>query len=92
MTGNNFNLDLVNINAHTKFGKILSINYQDMEWKRKKGHNSKSLRKMTGYNPRLDFVNINAYTKFNRFYQLVLYILRGKEILTSVKGHNSVTK
>ena len=29
MTGNNHNVDLVNINAYTKFGQILSI--QDIE-------------------------------------------------------------
>ena len=33
MTGNNPNLDLVNINAHTKFGQILWIRSQDIEWK-----------------------------------------------------------
>ena len=31
MTGNNPNLDLVNINAQTKFGQILSICSQDIE-------------------------------------------------------------
>ena len=34
MTGNNPNLDLVDINAFTKFGKILSICSQDIERKR----------------------------------------------------------
>ena len=34
MTGNNPKIDLVNINAHTKFGQILSMSCQDMEWKR----------------------------------------------------------
>ena len=34
MTGNNSNLDLVNINAHTKFGQPLSICPQDTERKR----------------------------------------------------------
>ena len=31
MTGNNINpqLDLVNVNMHTKFGQILSIHFQD---------------------------------------------------------------
>ena len=29
MTANNLNLDLVNTNAHTKFGQILSISSQD---------------------------------------------------------------
>ena len=31
MTGNNPNLDLVNINVHTKIGQILSIRSQDIE-------------------------------------------------------------
>ena len=31
MTGNNFNIDLVNINAQTKFGQILFISSQDIE-------------------------------------------------------------
>ena len=33
MTGNNPNLDLVNINAYTKFGEILSFCSQDIELK-----------------------------------------------------------
>ena len=33
MTGNNPKLDLVNIDAHTKFGRILSIRSQDIERK-----------------------------------------------------------
>ena len=33
MTGNNPNLDLVNINAHTKFSRILLIRYQEIEMK-----------------------------------------------------------
>ena len=33
MTGNNPKLDLVNINAHTKFGQILSISSLDIEQK-----------------------------------------------------------
>ena len=34
MTGNNPKLDLVNDDVHTKFGLILSICSQDIEWKR----------------------------------------------------------
>ena len=33
MTGNNPKLDLVNVDVHTKFGRILSIRSQDIEWK-----------------------------------------------------------
>ena len=35
MMGENLNQDLVNINAYTEFGKILSICSQDIERKRK---------------------------------------------------------
>ena len=34
MTGSNPKLDLVNDDVHTKFGPILSIRSQDIEWKR----------------------------------------------------------
>ena len=34
LTGNYHKLDLVNIDAHTKFGLIMSIRYQDIERKR----------------------------------------------------------
>ena len=71
MTGNNSNLDLVNVVVHTKFGQILSNRSQDIERKRNaasiKGRNSvKILRKMTGNNPKLDLVNVDAHTKFGR--------------------------
>ena len=39
MTGNNPNIDLVNINASTKFGEILSICSQDIERKQNFGVN-----------------------------------------------------
>ena len=35
MTGYNLNLDLVNINSHTKFGKILSMSSCNIERKQK---------------------------------------------------------
>ena len=34
MTGNNPTLDLVNVDVHTKFSRILSIHSQDIERKR----------------------------------------------------------
>ena len=34
MTGNNPKLDLVNVDVHTKFGRILSVRSQDIERKR----------------------------------------------------------
>ena len=46
---------------------------------------------MTGNNPKLDLVNVDVHTKkLVRFCQFVLKILSGNEILTSIKGHNSV--
>ena len=36
---NNPNVDLVNMNAYIKFGELMSISYQDMEWKQKLGAN-----------------------------------------------------
>ena len=48
-----------------------------------KGHNSiTNVRKMMCNNPNLDLVDINAYTKLVKFYQFVLKILRGNEIVT----------
>ena len=45
---------------------------------------------MTGNYHKLDVVNIDAHTKLVRLCQFVLKILSGNEILTSIKGHNSV--
>ena len=74
------NQDLVNINAYTKLGKILSICSQDIERKQKldiKSHNSVTKRKMTGINPNLNLVNINAQLpNLVKFYQLVQDIER----------------
>ena len=39
MTGNNHKLYLVNVDVHTKFGHILSIRSQNIEWKRNSGIN-----------------------------------------------------
>ena len=48
------------------------------------------MRKMTGYNPKLDFVNVDVHINLVGFCQFVLKILSGNEILTSIKGRNSV--
>ena len=69
MASNNPNLDLVNINYHLKFGEILSICSQDIEWKRysdiNQGHNSDTNeQKITANNHKLDFVNVKAYIEF----------------------------
>ena len=66
MTGNNPNLDVVNMNVNMKFDpfvfKILSRNEILTSIK---GHKSvTNVRKMTDNNPNLDFVNINSYAKF----------------------------
>ena len=65
MTGNNPNLDLVNVNAYIKLGKfcqfVLKILSGNEILKSIKGHNSvTNLQKMTGNNPNLDLGNINA--------------------------------
>ena len=66
---NNPKLDLAKMNAYLKFGKILPIGSQDIEWKRKfgeiKGNNSgTNFRKIMCNNPKLDLDNINACIKF----------------------------
>ena len=45
--------------------------------------------KMTGNNPKQDLVNDDVHNLV-RFCQLVLKILRGNKIITSIKGRNSV--
>ena len=42
------------------------------------------------YNPNLDLINVNVYTKV-KFCLLVLKIFIENEIMTSIKGCNSVT-
>ena len=67
---NNLNVDIVNINALTKIGKIIAMCSQDIEWKRYlisiKGHLTSvtNLQKVMCKNPNVDLVlvNINAYT------------------------------
>ena len=71
VTGKNPNLDLVNINAFIKFGKILSmakicqftlkILSRNKILTTIKGHNA-----VTGKIPNLDLVNINAFIKFGK--------------------------
>ena len=69
MTGNNPKLDLVNVDVHTKFVKILSIRSQDIERKRNSDVNRNSikiLRKMTRSNPKLDLVNVDVHIKIGQ--------------------------
>ena len=50
-----------------------------------------NFRKLTLNNANLYLVNINAYAKFAQIPSIsFLKILSGNEILTSIKGHNSV--
>ena len=39
MTGNNHKLYLVSVDVHTKFGQILTISSQDIEWKQNSDDN-----------------------------------------------------
>ena len=75
MTSRNPNLDLVNINAHTKFCKFklhvypfsLKILSRNEILTEIKGQTSATkLCKMIGNNPNLDLVNINEQTKFGQ--------------------------
>ena len=71
MTGNNPKLDLVNVDAHKKIGRILSICSQGIKRKQNsdiiKGQNSvKILRKMTGNNPKFGLVNVVVHTKYGQ--------------------------
>ena len=83
MTGNYHKLDLVNIDAHTKFGLIMSIYLKILSGKEIltsiKGHNSvKMLRKMTGNNPKLDLVNDDVHTKFGRILSIRFQVIERK--------------
>ena len=70
MTGNNPNIDRVNMNAYImRFSENLSVLSQNIEQKRNFGINQRSLLwynvlKRMCNNPNLNLVNINAYTKF----------------------------
>ena len=46
---------------------------------------------MTGNDAKSDLVNIMHIQNLIKFYQFVLNILSGNEILTSIKGHYSST-
>ena len=72
MMGNNPRLDLVNIDVHTKFGQILSICSQDIEWKQNSDVNQGPLLCQnfaindSCNNPKLDLVNVDVHTKFGQ--------------------------
>ena len=68
MTSNNPNLNLVNMNAHIKFGENLSIFLKILSGNKIlmkiKGHNSgTNVRKMMRKNPMLDLVNMKFCRK-----------------------------
>ena len=52
--------------------------------------NGINLQNLTPYNPNLDIIIVNVLTKLVKLCPLVFKILSGNEILTSIKGHNSV--
>ena len=69
MTGNNPNLDIVNMNAYITFVENLLVCSQDIQRKQNSGINqgpysSTNVLKMMRYNPNLDLVNINSHIKF----------------------------
>ena len=69
MTGNNPNLELVNINAYIKFGEILSVCSQNIKPKRNsdiyQGRNSvTNMPKMMHNNLMAGPVNTKTYIKF----------------------------
>ena len=83
---NDPNLDHVNIYAYTKFGKILSINSQDIERKRNSkwnsdishflGYNSVTIvRKMMCNNPNLDLVRKRDFRTYIQRYTSQMKIL-----------------
>ena len=45
---------------------------------------------MTGDNPKLDLVNVDAHKKVGQILSIILKVLSGNIILTSIKDHNSV--
>ena len=45
---------------------------------------------MTLYNPNLDLINVNVYTKFGFILSILCQDIEQNEILTSMKGCNSV--
>ena len=91
MMCNNAKPDLVNINAYTKFGKILSFVLKILISGNKilnktltfiKGHNSiTNVRKMICNNGNPDLDNIIAYTKFGEILKFCFKILSGNEIM-----------
>ena len=63
MTGNNPNLGIVNINAHTKLVKFYRYVLKILRGNEIVAYNSgTNVQKMTGNNPKLIHVNINAHT------------------------------
>ena len=58
-----------------------------------KGRNSvKILRKMPGNSPKLGIVNVDVHTHFGQILSIHSREIERNEILTLIKGHNSVEK
>ena len=73
LTGNNLNLDLVSINAYTKFGEILSFGSQDIEQKQNyEGSNDGRNNGQPKSNIALLFQS-RAIMKINIIYYMRLY-------------------
>ena len=91
-TIDNTNVDLVNVDEHTKFGLILSISSPKNQILTSiKGRNSvANLRKTKIYNTNLILSMIMCIQNLVSICLFVLKILSKNQILTSIKGCNSV--
>ena len=85
MSGNNSNLDLVNMKVYIKFGEIVSICSQDIERKRNSDLKAKTIKKyvtneskLIGNNPNLDLVNMNEYIKFGEIMPICIQDIEQK--------------
>ena len=92
MTGNNPNLDLVYKIRRNPIYLLSRYRAETKFWHKPRAKTLLQISKMchVTLNPKLDIVNIKAYIKFVKFCQFVLEMSRN-EMLTSIKGHNSVT-
>ena len=87
MMCNNPKLDLVNMNAYIKFGENMSSSSQDIERKPNFSVNRALDKLALLENLTIALLQCFAYNKRPEF----LRILSGNLILTSIKGHNSLT-
>ena len=83
-TGNNPKLGLCNVDVHTKFGQILSIRSQDIEWK-PHIHGITESRNNGITDSRKD-----GMTEGQGESSIAPLFQSGAIIMTAIKGHNSV--